>query len=456
MYIINDYIFDSKRLLVYKNGTPQETIDALNSAFADDNRYEVGSSELGKLNSNEMNMKKVAISNAGICLTNNCNLRCTYCGYSSSDNDKNRLELRDVEVFVKDIIQKRTIKKLITKKNEPLTIIFSGGGEPTYEWELLKGTVLFIKRECEKNCIPLNLRMTTNAVLKDDQIEFIAAHFNHVMISYDGLPAIQNRNRICPSLSETNSAVEYSIQALAKRSVPLTIRTTLWIDNFPQIIDMYNHIFSLVSEESNIIWSIHPVMYEGRAINHINKQNNITYALENKSLFKYYIDLVEYIISHKGVEKLKTIESMFDYSDAFDLYCGAHQLNQIWLLPDKRIVSCIDFKDDMVTVGKINGEVIEYYKKYSDVLLKTMQEKFIECRSCIAYRFCKGGCPAWHLRMKDTGVEPPECNMQKAYWNYVVEAVLTKKFSFGWRLEKIELPNLMEQDIYRLVKGSTM
>lgn len=452
MHIINGYVFDSKRLLVYKYGMSREAIDLIEAACVENDIYETGKMELARLNSNEMSMKKIATNNAGICLTNNCNLRCTYCGYSSANTDENRLELQDIITFTKDIIRKSAIKRLITKKNEALTIMFSGGGEPTYEWDLLLNTVLFLKQECKKNGIPINLRMTSNGVLNNNQLEFIASHFNHVMVSYDGLPVIQNRNRICPNLPETNSAVEHSIQMLARYGVPLTIRTTLWIDDFPDIIDMYNHVFSLVPENSNVIWSIHPVMYEGRAINHINKQDNIRYALNGKELFRYYIDLVEYVVSHKGAAGLKSIESMFDYSDAFDLYCGAHQLNQMWLLPNKTIVSCIDFKDDMVVVGKVNKGGVEYYDRYSDILLRTAQKKYIECHDCIAYRFCKGGCPAWHLRMKGTGIEPPECSMQKAYWHYVISAVLSEEFSFGWRLQKIDLCNLAGQEVYQLIK----
>lgn len=40
--------------------------------------------------------------------------------------------------------------------------------------------------------------MTTNGMLSKDQIDFIAENFDFLMISYDGLPEIHNRNRISP------------------------------------------------------------------------------------------------------------------------------------------------------------------------------------------------------------------------------------------------------------------
>lgn len=452
MHIINDFIFDSNNLILYRKEIEKEIIDKVYKTFPCDNNLGVGLSELERHNPNQMHMKKIALNNVGICLTYKCNLRCIYCGYSSTDYDKNVLQLNDVKIFLKDIIRKRTIKKLITKKNEPLTILFSGGGEPTYEWDLFKNTILYIKKECENYNIPLNIRMTTNAVLNDEQIEFISNNVNHVMVSYDGLPIIQNHNRLSANNRETNSAVEYSIRELSKNGIPLVIRTTIWQSDFPHLKDMYEHIFSLVDKDSEVVWSIHPVMYEGRAVNHIEKQGEIVYEYENKSLLLYYIDLMEYIIQEKGKEKLKTVESLFDYSDSFDVYCGAYQLNQLWLLPDKNIVTCIDYKDKMVTVGKVKEENVEYFDKYTDVLLKTIKQKYIECCNCIAYRFCKGGCPAWHLRMEGTNIEPPECQMQKEYWKYIIESVLSNRFSFGWELEEIVWPDIKEKSIFRLIK----
>lgn len=120
-------------------------------------------------------------------------------------------------MFIKDIIKKRTIKKLLTKKNDPLIINFTGGGEPTYEWDLLKNAVAFVRRQCADNNIPLYLKMTTNGMLSNEQIKFISENFNELMISYDGLSEIQNSNRICPNTKDTSSMVEHTIREFTNR-----------------------------------------------------------------------------------------------------------------------------------------------------------------------------------------------------------------------------------------------
>jgi radical SAM protein with 4Fe4S-binding SPASM domain len=448
MHTIGNYVFDSDRLIIYKSDRNTETIGMINTAFEIDGDYEKVLSSLTGLNSDEMHMDKIAINEIGICLTYNCNLRCNYCGYSSTDKDKHKLQLSDVKIFIKDSLKKRAIKKLLTKKNEPFIVNFTGGGEPTYEWDLLKNTVLFIKQQCAENNIPLYLKMTTNGVLLSEQIEFIAENFNELMISYDGSPEIQNLNRTSPSLNDTNSAVEHSIREFTKRGVPLNIRTTIWQNDYPKIRAMYNHVFSLVPKDSKVTWSLYPTLFEGRAINRIKRQEDITY----KNFLFYYLDLVEHIISEKGKEQIKTADVPLFNNDICGLFCGAYRVNHPWLLPDKSIVTCIESKEDKVFIGKINNEKVEYFEKYRDNFLKITKEKYVKCRSCIAYRFCRGGCPVWHLRGNNEIDEPLECHLQREYWKYILEAVLLGKYSFDWYLEKIELPNIKEQEIFKLVK----
>lgn len=447
MHTICDYVFDSDRLIMYKSNINQELIDVINEKFIADKDYENVLSGLMKYNSDEMAMNKIAINNIGICLTFNCNLRCNYCGYSSTDMDNNKLQLSDIKIFINDILEKRTIKKLITKKNEPLMVSFTGGGEPTYDWELLVNTVLFIKERCEFNGIPLYLKMTTNGVLTDKQIDFISNNFNELMISYDGLPSIQNANRISPNIRDTNSLVEYSIKEFAYRNVPLIIRSTVWQSDYDKLKEMYNHVFSLVNKNSKITWSIYPTLFEGRAANRIKQQNDITY---NEFLF-HYLDLIEYIINDEGEDKIKNVDVPLLNNDICGLFCGAYKVNHPWLLPDNSIVTCIESKDEKVNIGKISNGKLEYSQNYKDTFLKKTQEKYSSCRKCIAYRFCRGGCPVWHFR-EDIRIDKPlECQLQQEYWRYILKALLLGKYSFGWKLENIDLPNCNEK-VFRLVK----
>lgn len=446
MHFINGYAFDSNRLLIYNKNISPATIDMINASY--DSVHLTRKPEDMQLDPDNMNMNKIAIDRAGICFTYNCNLRCRYCGYSSDECNSHRLQLDDIKLFMRDLLTKRTIKKLLTKENKPLTIDFTGGGEPTYDWELFEKSIQHIKNTCEENRIPVSLHLTTNGMLSDYQREFISNNFNHVMISYDGIPEAQNKNRISPYEKDTSSIVENTIRQLSKNRIPLTIRSTVWQADFERLPEMYHHVFSLVQTEAPVIWSIYPVLFEGRAVTRIKKQEETTYS----QFLLEYIKLTKYIISTEGEERLKSIDVPLFNNNICDIFCGAHRTNQPWLLPDRSIVTCIESKDDKATIGKISDGKVQYFENYQDRLLKITQQKYVECQDCIAYHTCKGGCPIWHLRVDGDIQEPLECCLQKEYWKYVLNSLVVGEYSLGWKLEKLALPEAQNEDVYKLVK----
>lgn len=445
-YFYNGYIFDSNRFLIYNATTDTATIDLINQVY--DSTHTTTIPQDMQMDSTDMSMDKIAINRAGICLSYNCNLRCNYCAYSSDEQNTNKLQLSDVKLFINDIIMRRTIKKLLEKTNEPLEIDFTGGGEPTYDWDLFKDTIQFIRQQCSENSIPVYLRLVTNGMLSSAQLDFISNNLDHVMISYDGLPETQSRNRINPHKKNTNVIVENSIQQLAMKGVPLTVRSTIWQNDFDKMIDMYHHVFSLFPPKSSANWSVLPVLFEGRAIAHIKHQGKTTYSKFLSNCLK----LVNHIISTEGEEKLKAIDMPLFNNNLCEIFCGAHRIIQPWLLPDKSIVTCIESRDDKVSIGKICNDGVHYYKKYQDKLLEINQKKYNECQDCVAYRVCRGGCPLWHIRVDDEIQEPLECCLQKEYWIYTVNALISGEFSFGWKLEKISLPRVENKDIYKVTR----
>lgn len=448
MHKIGEFIFDSNRLIAYKGKIDEDTLKEIDSVFGYSDADNEAILELQQYNANKMQMERIATDSIGICLTYNCNLRCNYCGYASTNNDKNELQFKDIESFIKDAIVKKSIRKLITKKDEPLQVYFTGGGEPTYNWELFTKVVSFIKNTCSRNKIPLWLRMTTNGILSDEKIEFIVENFNELMVSYDGLPEIQNINRKGPGIKDPNKIVEHTIKRVTDNKIPLTIRSTIWQGDYKKIKDMYHHVFSLVPPNSIVTWSIYPTLYEGRAIKGINQNDYM------KDFLTYYLELVQHIISTEGEKNLNKIDVPLFNNDICGIFCGAYRKIHPWLLPNSSIVTCIESKDNDVKIGGINNGIIRYYDEYHDKFLQIAQEKYIACHECIAYRFCKGGCPVWHLRVGENNSEAFECGLQKEYWKYIVNAALNDEFSFGWHFEKTAFLDDLSSPILKLTNKS--
>lgn len=442
MYNILDYVFDPKRMIAYSVTTDKNEIELINKAFPESNQT---LNDVDGVNTSTL-FNGFIVNSFGICPTYNCNLRCSYCGYDSANNDENILQIDDVKAFVKDVIKRNTIKKHILKSDEPLIVYFTGGGEPAYDWKLFKDIVVFIKQICFDNGIEVKMSVTTNGILNDDQILFISRNFTRVMVSYDGLPSIQNKNRRGPGLYRTNDIVEHTISELASLRVPLEVRTTIWKDDCHKLRDMYLHVFSLVPKESDVTWSIYPVLKEGRATNRINAQSDETY---HEFLLSYF-DLLDFIGNDSEITPVFC--PMFS-DDTISYFCGSLLGSEPFLQPDGSIVLCNDSKDHSVCIGKVKDGKIGYFDHIKNNLLLITQEKQRECSDCIAYPFCKGGCPIWHLRNEDKQEKPVECQATQEYWRHVIETTIQRNKYLNWQAEQIEVPGVTNA-VYLIKKMS--
>lgn len=447
MHIIDRYLFDPERMIIYDSGLDKEKIAKINEYIPQVIQGEIFESLLSKYNQ-ETHSSHIAINAMGICTTYKCNLRCNYCGYSSTEKDNNKLPIGDVKLFIKDIIKKSKIKQLATGKQEPLIIYYTGGGEPTFDWDLFTQSVIFIEQYCSNYKVPYKLSVVTNGVLTNEQTEFLAQHFSRVLISYDGLPRIQNANRIGPNVTDSNTIVERTIRKLVNCSIPIDIKTTVWHNDCDKLKEMYQHIFSLVPLGSDITWSIYPVIPEGRALaTHYRKLQKVSYD----NFLSCYFDLLDNIAENEGEERINSVYCPLFARNTITHFCGAMFGDEPFLQPDGSIVLCNESKDYSVCIGSLKNGDLKYFENYDNTFLKVAVEKYDECSNCIAYRFCKGGCPIWHLRNKDLAEEPIECHATKEYWKHIIKSVIEKKFYLGWMLEKIHIPYI-DEDVYKLIK----
>ena len=224
----------------------------------------------------------------------------------------------------------------------------------------------------------------------------------------------------------------------------MVIRSTIWQDDLNRITDMYYHVRNLVAPRKDVVWSIYPVLFEGRAIKHIQHQGNA--ACEH--FFTKCLGLMKDMSNQDDL----LIDISLLNNGVYPFFCGAHKATKPWLLPDKSIATCIESKEYKTYIGKIENGFVQYFTHYQDPLLSIAQKKYYECQDCIAYSTCKGGCPIWHFRVDDKIREPLECSLQKKYWSYVVHALTSGEYSMGWKLEKIDSSEANGLDCFKVVK----
>jgi uncharacterized protein len=160
------------------------------------------------------------ITSASLMITQNCNLRCTYCygGESGMYNSNTPFMSKD--------IAKKAIKNLVNnnKIGNEININFFGG-EPLMNFELIKFTVNECINYPEYKFV---FSITTNATLINEEIAlFFRTHEFRVMISIDGYEKTHNYHRKMRNGKGSYSIVVKKIELLIKNGVEFRIRATL-------------------------------------------------------------------------------------------------------------------------------------------------------------------------------------------------------------------------------------
>jgi CLI_3235-class bacteriocin maturation radical SAM enzyme len=125
-------------------------------------------------------------------VTQNCNLRCKYCIYTSSDIGKQRKH-SNKQMPLETALRGIDFALERTKDNDKFNVGFYGG-EPTLMFDMIKKCVEYTEEKAEGKELSFNI--TTNGTLLNEKlIEFFEKHNVTLTISLDGPKEIHDKNR---------------------------------------------------------------------------------------------------------------------------------------------------------------------------------------------------------------------------------------------------------------------
>lgn len=374
-------------------------------------------------------------------LSGSCNLKCSYCYYSSGGESKeDDLDVDKVNIIISYLIKNAKIRKL-TGLNYMISVLLTGGGEPTYNWDIFSYFVLKLRECAQAHDIPVEISLVTNGILREKQIDFICKYIDFIQISYDGSTELQNKNRSLADGRSSSCLVEQTMRTLSYKRKNFFVRSTVLPCDYIKIYDMVKEVFETYSYA--IKYHIEPIQYIGRA-NSIKRDTQ-----ENNDIF-----IEEYIRTQKMViEKYpgrKFYSTIFKYK-MINISCSSITGESPVINNCGKIYPCSDrlnFKTHGIGEihdGKIEISNVSFFEEQYNKLVKT------ECGSCKYFSLCGGGCYSLFKR-DSTGELLPEgrarCSLLKGYWNIVFKNLCSD-------LEFLELYLLFDRkennwDIYKI------
>jgi len=153
-------------------------------------------------------------------LSNECNLNCQYCFIGKDPIQTQELDLNKVYAAASHFI------KSCSQHNRTFVAVFNGGGEPTYDWTRFTNCIHALREMGTNSNVPVFIYLSTNGVMDNDQVKWIAKNIDLVSISCDGPPEVNNKIRG----GDSSKYVENTIKILNDRNCIYQIRTTITHD----------------------------------------------------------------------------------------------------------------------------------------------------------------------------------------------------------------------------------
>ncbi len=330
-------------------------------------------------------------------IAHDCNLKCDYC-FAAKGNCKGKAELMSLETAKKAI--DFLIQHSGERKNLDLEFF---GGEPLLNFEVVKETIIYAKKQAKNHNKKFNFTITTNGLLLTDEImDFINKEIAIVVLSLDGRKKTNDRFRVANSKFGTYDVIVPKFKKMVKfrNNKNYYIRGTYTKHN----LDFHKDIMHIYKLGFNKI-SMQPVICDSKLDYAINKENLDTIFLEYEKL------------AHEII-KLKKNNSKIDFfSFNIDLEHGPCVIKRIKscgcgneyvaVTPNGDIFPCHQFVGyNEYNMGNINQNIFNYNIK--NQFLKTTIYHKEKCKNCWAKFYCSGGCNANNYQFNNNVLMPHE------------------------------------------------
>lgn len=355
-------------------------------------------------------------------MTNQCNLRCTYC-YVWKTSDK-----------MSDEIARKAVEKIIdsakTHGFKKITIKFSGG-ECLLELQKVLDLVYLGRKLAKRAKIDIEFVVLTNGVLLTEKTAKILKEENlRAAVSLDGLEKYHNSQRVFANGLGSFKYVEKGIENLLKAKVLFNVSVTITSKNIENIPDLTKYLLN------------HNIPF---AFNFYRENPYVKESLEgdDKKLVEYLKKA--YKLIYENPPRYSLINGLLDritFKRPHLFTCGMGN-SYVVVRQDGKIVSC------QMTLEKPIGSIedrdlIETMRKGNFVRPKGLTvEGKTPCKDCQWKYICCGGCPLLTFEQKGSyQINSLYCSIYKALIPEVLRIEAKRLIKYGFEKTKDDIQEL--------------
>jgi uncharacterized protein len=307
-------------------------------------------------------------------MTNQCQLRCTYCYAAAGDSPRQHLSLETGYAAIDYTYEN------LQRLNRPMfRIALHGGGEPTFPWETMRDLIAYARDKP----IPTEISLTSNGVWSKQQTEWIIAYIDSVGISMDGSPQTQDTQRPLASGKGSSRRVMQTLRELDANNHPYGLRLTA-VPPFDRLLEDVRFLCE----------NTHAQHLQVEPAFHPQRGGGYQYELEEGMQFLQAFFAAQRLAEQYGQE-LRCVGS--DVNRISPVPCGS-PFNSLIVTPQNNLVACFEITDDshplaeLATIGRITSQGVEVNEEARIRLRQQIVERRASCRECFCYWSCAGGC----------------------------------------------------------------
>lgn len=338
-----------------------------------------------------------------LCLhvSHDCNLRCKYCFASTGDFGTGRKTMPPE-------VAKRAIDFVIEKSGNRQNIeVDFFGGEPLMAMETVKETVAYARSIEKEHNKHFRFTITTNGVgLNEDNIAYINREMGNCVLSLDGRPEVNDRNRITPAGGGSYDLIVPKFKKLLEtrgKDKDYYVRGTFTREN----LDFASDVLHIADQGFDSV-SVEPVVSEPGTDYSLREEDLPKIFAEYERLAEEMLKRDDFNFFHFNVDLSQgpcVIKRMRG--------CGAG-CEYVAVTPEGDIYPChqfvgnLDYKMGNILEGTFDMSISD---RFSALNIYTRED----CRNCWARFYCSGGCSASNLLVNGDIAKPHfvGCEMER-------------------------------------------